>query len=658
MKTLWNKSEAAKFKNDPLGLRVYTSRLLGQNPDLVLHGGGNTSVKIREKNVYGEPEDILYIKGSGWDLAVIEKEGFAPVKMDALLKMARFEKLSDRNMVDYQRSAMTNPNAPNPSVEAILHAIIPFTFVDHTHADTVVTISNTPGGEKRVREIYGPRALIIPYVMPGFILAKKVYDMSRGINWNDVDVMILLHHGIFTFDHDAKISYEKMIRMVTKAEDYLKKKKALVVSLSKDKPNKDLLQLAKIRREVSNMRGAARIVKLKTDAVSLTYGKTRDLKSVSSRGPLTPDHIIRTKRIPAILGQDVLKDLRRSGEDYKEYFNQFKSASLTMLDIAPRWAVWPGFGTLCFGSEPKELEIISDIIDHTMPAILRAEKLGGWRALSEKDLFDVEYWELEQAKLKKQSKAAAFQGKIVLVTGAASGIGRACVEAFLKQGACVVALDIDPKINVTNEFCSRLQNLTCDLTKEEEIQSALEKGVGRFGGLDIVVSNAGIFPRSVPIASMDQALWEKSLKVNLTSHEMLMKNAVKYLALGIDPAIILIASKNVPAPGPGAAAYSVAKAGLTQLGRVAALELASQGIRVNMVHPNQVFDTAIWTEDVLKNRAKHYNISVEEYKKSNLLRTEITSKDVAELVCVMAGPAFSKTTGAQVPIDGGNERVI
>lgn len=657
MKTLWNKSEAAKFKHDLLGLRVYTSRLLGQNPDLVLHGGGNTSVKIREKNVYGEPEDILYIKGSGWDLAAIAKEGFSPVKMGALLKMARFGKLSDRDMVDYQRSAMTNPNAPNPSVEAILHAIIPFTFVDHTHADTVVTISNTPGGEKRIKEIYGPRAFIIPYVMPGFILAKKVYEMSRGIDWNAVEVMILMNHGIFTFDHDARASYEKMIRMVTKAEDYLKQRKAFAISWSKDKPNKNLLQLASIRREVSSMCGAARIVKLKTDTLSLTYGKISHLKSVSSRGPLTPDHIIRTKRIPAILGQDVVKDLRQSGEDYQKYFNQFKSASLTMLDIAPRWAVWPGFGTLCFGSEPRELEIISDIIDHTIPSILRAEKLGGWRALPGKDLFEVEYWELEQAKLKKQSKAAAFQGKIVLVTGAASGIGKACVEAFVKEGACVVALDIDPGIKAV--FTSnKILTLVCDLTKEQEIQSALEKGVEAFGGLDVVVSNAGSFPKSVQIASMDQTVWEKSLKVNLTSHEMLMKNAAQYLALGIDPAIILIASKNVPAPGPGAAAYSVAKAGLTQLGRVAALELAAQGIRVNMIHPNQVFDTAIWTDEILKKRAESYNLSVEKYKKSNLLRTEITSKNVAELVCVMVGPAFSKTTGAQVPIDGGNERVI
>lgn len=657
MKSLWKNQEASRLKNDPLGLRVYTSRLLGQNPDLVLHGGGNTSVKVKEKNAYGETEDILYIKGSGWDLATIEKEGFAPVKIDALLKMARFKHLTDKSMVDLQRSAMTNPNAPNPSVEAILHAIIPFAFVDHTHADAVLTVSNTPAGEKRIREIYGPRALIIPYVMPGFILAKKVYEMTRSVDWKKVDVMILMKHGIFTFDDDARQSYEKMIRMVSKAENYLKKKNAFTISLTKKRMDVDLVQLAQIRREVSKLRGFPQIVQLKADALSLSYGKMKNVKSFAQKGPLTPDHVIRTKRIPVLLNSNIEKNIEQFEISYKKYFNRFKNTSLTMLDPAPRWAVWPGVGTLCFAADVKELKIISDIADHTMLSILRAEKLGGWKALNEKYLFDVEYWELEQSKLKKQGKPAAFQGKIVLVTGAASGIGKACVESFSKEGANVIAVDIDPKIKLLFNS-KKILTVVCDLTKENDVRSVVEKGVAYFGGLDIVVSNAGIFPKSVAVDSMDQNIWEKSLKVNLTSHEILMRETIQYLALGINPTVIIVASKNVPAPGPGAAAYSVAKAGLTQLGRVAALELASRGIRVNMIHPNQVFDTAIWTDEVLKKRAESYRMSVEEYKKSNLLKTEITSADVARLVSVMAGSAFSKTTGAQIPIDGGNERVI
>lgn len=248
-------------------------------------------------------------------------------------------------------------------------------------------------------------------------------------------------------------------------------------------------------------------------------------------------------------------------------------------------------------------------------------------------------------------------GKIALVTGAASGIGHACVEALNAQGAAVAALDIDPSV-VTQFNSADLYGITCDVTDINDIKSSIEKTIKRFGGLDIVVSNAGNFPSNKRIEDMDADEWQLSMQLNLTSHEQLLQHCIPYLERGIDPAVIFMASKNVPAPGPGASAYSVAKAGLTQLARIAALELAPKGIRVNMLHPDAVFDTGIWTEEVLENRAKHYGMTVQEYKTKNLLRVEIHSKDVADLVTAMAGPLFSKTTGAQVPIDGGNDRVI
>ncbi|MEK7254875.1 MAG: class II aldolase/adducin family protein, partial [Bacteroidota bacterium] len=228
----WNVAEATQLNSNLLQLRVYTSRLLGAEGDLVLHGGGNTSVKITETNLFGEPEELLYVKGSGWDLATIEAEGFAPVRLDVLKKMATLPSLTDSEMVRLQRSAMTNPNAPTPSVEAVLHAIIPFTFVDHTHADAVVTITNSPGGEQRIREIYGERMLIVPYVMPGFILAKAIFEQTKGVDWSQVEGMILMNHGVFTFDNDARASYEKMIDIVTKAEAYLVKNGAAAATAS------------------------------------------------------------------------------------------------------------------------------------------------------------------------------------------------------------------------------------------------------------------------------------------------------------------------------------------------------------------------------------------------------------------------------------------
>ena len=656
MKSRWQEQEANKFRNDPLSLRVYTSRLLGQEPNLVLQGGGNTSVKLNITNLFGKPEEVLYVKGSGWDLATIEKQGFAPVRLDLLKRMARLDDLTDSQMVKNQRAAMTDPSAPNPSVEAVLHAIIPFKFVDHTHADGVVAVSNTKNGEARIKEIYGRHVLIVPYVMPGFILARKVFEMTREIDWQRLKGMVLLHHGIFTFADDARTSYTQMVRLVTKAEEYIRKKRA-VVHFAKAKINDDLLGLANIRQTVSRARNSAVIAKWNQGNRQIAFANHPKMAAVATRGPLTPDHVIRTKRVPVIIDQNSKKNIERFAKEYQRYFTRHASAGLKPLDPAPRWAVWPGYGTISFGTTLAEANIINDITEHTIDAILVAEKLGGWKALPEKDIFEIEYWELEQAKLSKSAGAPVFQGKIALVTGAAGGIGKACVETLQAQGAVVAALDIDPAITKIFKQPGAL-GIICDVTKPRAIEKAVSATVRRFGGLDILISNAGIFPSSAMIAQIDQGAWQKSLAVNLTSHQRLLKQCIPYLSLGINPAVVIVASKNVPAPGPGAAAYSVAKAGLTQLARVAALELAAKNIRVNVVHPNQIFDTAIWTPKVLEARAKHYQMSVQEYKTSNLLKTEITSRDVANLAATMAGPVFGKTTGAQVPIDGGNERVI
>jgi len=641
MKNLWNDKEAKSLLKDPLALRVYTSRLLGRDTSLVMHGGGNTSIKARVPDFFGIEQEVLYIKGSGWDLATIKPEGFAAVKMDALLRMATIKDLTDADMVRQQRAAMLDPNAPNPSVEAILHAIIPFTLVDHSHADALVAITNTPDGRKKIEDIFGQRVLIVPYVMPGFILARKVYEMTREVDWSKYDGIVLLNHGLFTFANTAKESYENHIKLVTKAEQYIKKQNIKMAGAKSSQC--DLLQLARLRRSVSHVQGGAVVALLKDDKQSLAFSQLPKIKSLATRGTLTPDHVIRTKPKPVIIHKDIERDVHDYAKAYKAYFDRFTDGKLRCLDLAPRWAVWLGSGAVAFGRSLGEAQIINDIIDHTILAIQRAEGMGGWKVLKEKDLFDVEYWELEQAKLAKNPKPLSLQGKIAVVTGSASGIGRACVERLRAQGAQVVGLDIKDG---------------CDVTKQADIENAIESTVRRFGGLDILVSNAGNFPPSMDLESMDPAAWEKSMQLNLTSHQRLMKAAIPYLAHGVDPTIIIIASKNVPAPGPGAGAYSVAKAGLTQLGRVAALELGDKGIRVNMIHPNQVFDTAIWTKEVLEKRARHYGLSVEQYKTNNILRTEITSVDVANLVCTMAGSAFAKTTGAQIPIDGGNERVI
>jgi rhamnose utilization protein RhaD (predicted bifunctional aldolase and dehydrogenase)/NAD(P)-dependent dehydrogenase (short-subunit alcohol dehydrogenase family) len=659
MKNLWSESSAKRCQDDPLQLRVYSSRLLGQEPDLVLHGGGNTSVKVTGKNIFGEAEEILYVKGSGWDLASIEAEGFAPVRLEVLRHMAGFERLSDAEMVRMQRAAMTDPYAPNPSVEAVLHAVIPFRYVDHTHADAVVTITNTPEGEKRIREALGDRVLLVPYVMPGFVLAKLIFDMTRSLDWSLYDGMVLLNHGVFTFGDNAGQSYRRMNDIVTRAERYI---------AARTQPQRvqgahvapDPVRLAGIRKRVSQQRGAAVYAVTDSGTEAAAFAARPDLESVATRGPLTPDHIIRTKQSPLLIGADGDRDIDMVAayvDNYRAYFDRNTDGGQTCLDPAPRWALWQDCGMVSFGTSLKEARIISDIARHTIKAIEQAQQLGGWRALPERDLFDMEYWELEQAKLKSARKQPALQGKIALVTGAASGIGKACVEALVAQGAAVAALDVAEAIEGMFGREEVLE-IRCDVTAQAELARAVQAVVGRFGGLDILVSNAGVFTANECIADMSDATWGLGMDVNLTSHQRLMKLCIPFLRHGLDPAVVIIASKNVPAPGPGAGAYSAAKAGLTQLARVAALELGGDGIRVNVIHPNAVFDTGVWSEEMLAGRAESYGMSVEEYRTNNVLRTEVTSQDVATMVCAMAGPVFAKTTGAQVPVDGGNERVI
>ena len=657
MRSLWDDSEAKARGKDALSLRVYTSRLIGREPSLVLQGGGNTSVKTPGADLFGATTDILYVKGSGWDLAGIEPAGFAPLRLEAVRRMAELPSVTDSKMVAMLKSLSIDPDAPAPSVEAILHAVIPSAFVDHTHADAVVTITNTPDGMHRIGEIYGDRIFIVPYVMPGFELAREVYEMTRDVDWAELEGIILMNHGVFTFGDDARSSYERMIQIVTEAEDYLETHAPVAPSMNDAEEVRaaDLRTLARARHAVSRASGGPLFARL--DATASSFASRPDAPELVSRGPLTPDHVIRTKRVAWVMDDDVEESVSRFTAAYREYFERNTDGALTCLDPAPRWALWPGRGVVVFGRSQGELNAVNDIVAHTLPAIERAEQLGGWQALPEDAIFDVEYWELEQAKLSRAPRAAELAGRVALVTGAASGIGHACVEAFLARGASVVALDRNDA--VTSMFDeARVAAFACDVTDATAVEFAIESAIRRYGGLDAVVSNAGVFTESARIAEISGEVWRKSMSVNLDAHRIVLQKTIPFLESGIDPAVVIVGSKNVPAPGKGAAAYSVAKAGLTQLARVAALELAASGIRVNVLHPNDVFDTAIWTPEVLAARAKEYGMDVESYRRRNLLRVEVTSADVAALAVALTGRLFAKTTGAQIPVDGGNDRVV
>lgn len=657
MKDLWNEQDAAAYAGD-LAQRVYSSRLLGREPALVLHGGGNTSVKVTENNILGEPEEILYVKGSGWDLESIEESGFAPVRMAHLLELAKLERLTDPQMVNELRTHMTRATAPTPSVETILHAILPYKYVDHTHADAVVTVTNTANGEQRIRDIYGDTVVIIPYTMPGFDLARVCAELFPRQAGAQTLGMVLLNHGIFSFGATAREAYQRMIVLVSQAEAHLQAQRAWELPGGPVPEAQPLepAQIAQLRRDISDCAGFPVILNVTTDEQSLRFARRDDLAAISQQGPVTPDHVIRTKRIPC-LGTDIA-GYARAYADYFAAHSADDTQDRIMLDPAPRVLLDKRFGMATVGRTVKDALVVRDLYQHSMDIIARAELLGGFRALPSADIFAVEYWDLEQAKLRKGGEPPLFRGEIALVTGAASGIGKACVEAFLARGAAVVGLDRDSRVVglfPRDDFLG----LVCDVTDDAALEAALRTSLAAYGGLDMLVLNAGIFPGGCRIETLSKDTWRSVMAVNLDANLSLLRMTHPLLKRAPrNGRVVVIGSKNVPAPGPGAAAYSASKAALNQLMRVAALEWGQDGIRINALHPDAVFDTGLWTEEVLAARAKHYGLSVAEYKVRNVLKQEVASRDVANLAAELCGPLFAKTTAAQIPVDGGNERVI
>jgi len=650
VKTLWNDADATACTTD-LELRAYTSKLIGVEPKMVLHGGGNTSVKSTHTDQFGDVRDIIWVKASGFDLAKMGTEGFTALEMKPLLKLASLDRLSDPDMVNECLRARLDASAAAASIEAIVHALVPFKYVDHSHADAILTISNSPNGAQKFHDIYGARVLVLPYVKPGFDLAKQFKAALETYDFGTYEAIILENHGIFTYDENAKQAYERMVRIVDEAEQWLiKANGALALSTA---PKQDPLLVAKIRKEVSDLAGKAVISR---PSAAIPPELTKEIGQLLRNGTLTPEHVIHNKPFPAMIGADGA-GLDAFAQEYHAYFKRANDDTLTMLPTHPHWAIFADGNARSFGVNLKRSAISADVGATTMRAMLHAQKLGGWQGLSEQDLRDLEYWELEQAKLRRQKPDARLAGKVSVVSGAASGIGAASAAALAEAGAVVIGLDLDPKVG---EKMNRLgfEGKVLDLTDEAAVADALEKIVLEYGGIDHLVLNAGVFKSGQLIEELDDATWDQSLAINLSAHRKTLKQAVPYLRHGVDPSVVFMASRNVTAPGPGAAAYSVAKAGLTQLMRVAALELAPEGIRVNALHPDAVFDTGIWTRDALERSAKRYGMSVEEYKTRNLLGCEIGSTDVANAVVTLCDTILRATTGAQIPVDGGNDRVI
>jgi rhamnose utilization protein RhaD (predicted bifunctional aldolase and dehydrogenase)/NAD(P)-dependent dehydrogenase (short-subunit alcohol dehydrogenase family) len=549
MQSLWNDDEAAQYEGE-LGRRTYTSRLLGRDKTLVLQGGGNTSLKVVEKNLFGEDQNVLYVKGSGCDLETIDAAGFAPLSLEHLRRLTQLETLSDTHLADELVTHTLKSSAPAPSIETLLHAYLPHKYVDHTHADAVLAVTNAPEGERHIREIYGDTVVIVPYVMPGLGLAKLcAREYSRQSNANTIG-MVLMNHGIFSFGDSARQSYERMIELVGRAEDYLKAQRAWDIAAPYVSPAPiEMLQQAQLRRKLSDAAGAPMIMATLADDETLAFAQRADLRQLSQQGPITPDHIIRTKRLP-MLGTDVDAYVR----DYRAYCDEqapHATGATPRLDPAPRVALDPGFGLVVAGRTANDAAIVADVYRHSMQAMQRSQALGGYRALSVRELFRIEYWDLEQRKLRKEGLPPPYAGEIALVTGAASGIGKACVEALLARGAAVVGLDIHSAV----EQLFRREDflgIRCDLNDERAVTLALERPVFAYGGLDMLVLNAGIFPASRTIDELATDEWRKVMAINLDANLFLLRACHPLLKLAPKRGrVVVIGSKNVPAPGRG-----------------------------------------------------------------------------------------------------------
>ena len=663
MKSLWQ--TPTTNGQSALDECVQGSRTIGAHDALVLHGGGNSSIKDTITDITGAELDVIYVKGSGWDMATIKPQGFAPLRLNRLRELLAVDAITDAALVNELRCALVDASAPDPSIESLLHALLPYRAVLHSHADVIVSLTNQPDPAAAVTELFGDSVVLIPYVMPGFDLARLANELWPKLATAKTRGMVLLNHGLFTFGDTMAEAYSRHLEFISAAEAAVAgddaESAASAAPATPAPATVDPLAIARLRRAISAHAGRPMIMGHHTDERVWDFVGRSDLAEIASRGPATPDHVIRTKRLPLVASGADAAGVDGYVADYQAYFDRNRGRSVVPLDIldpTPRFILDPEQGMFTVGKTIKDANIVRDIALHTFDVIEAGERLGSYTALPEGELFDIEYWDLEQAKLRMGGTPAELTGQVALVTGAASGIGRSIAKHLLDLGACVVGIDISPGVTDTFTGASWL-GIPVDVRDRAALADALRQTVARFGGLDILVVAAGVFAESAPITALDGAVWDRTLAINVGSVQTLFALAQPLLAESPSYGrVVVIGSKNFAAPGPGAAAYSASKAALTQLARVAALEWASDGIRVNTVHPDAVFDTALWTPELLAERAAKYGVSIDEYKRRNLLSTEVTSLDVAHMVGAMVTATFQSTTGAQVPVDGGNDRVI
>lgn len=680
MKSRWADREAKGLEG--LDELVYATRLIGAEPRLVLWGGGNSSVKVLATDHVGREVRVLWVKGSGSDMKTITPKQCTPLRLDDLLRLEEREAMTDEEMVAYQTRCTIEPTAPKPSIETLLHAFVPAAHVYHTHADAICTLTDTSQSHDLLKRVYGERVAVVPYVRPGFRLAKMVGEAYRRNP--RLHAIVLDKHGLVTWGDTAKGAYLRTIGVVSEAERFIRRN---VMPPAKRSGTASVEERRRVAaRLLPILRGALSrnrrvLVTYEDDAATLAFVNDPRARRLSQIGPFTPDHMLHTKPKPLFLeippgdsGPSLASAVAKAVEDYRRdyvrYVEQFKAPGVTMLDPYPRVVLVPGLGMFTTGKDRRAARICHDLYHHTMRVILDASALDHYASLPPKDLCDFEYWPMENFKLTLLPPEKTLSRRVALVTGAAGAIGRAIAERFVAEGASVVLTDLDGvKVRGLSEELNRASGeentvaVPLDVSDEASVAAAFRKAVLAFGGLDILVSNAGV-AHSAPVASHSLADWQACFAVNATGHFLVCREAMRiFTEQGLGGNIVVVATKNILAPGKHFGAYSASKAAQAQLAKVLAIEGAELGVRVNMVNPDAVFDgSGLWSREIRQARATTYGVPVdklEDYCASrNLLKVKITADDVAEAVLFLASDRSAKTTGAMIPVDGGNREAF
>jgi rhamnose utilization protein RhaD (predicted bifunctional aldolase and dehydrogenase)/NAD(P)-dependent dehydrogenase (short-subunit alcohol dehydrogenase family) len=679
MKSAWSERDAkaaverygAQGVGPDLALRVYSTRLIGGNAKLVLHGGGNTSLKAQARDLAGNTVDALYVKGSGWDMAAIEPAGLPAVRLEALRELRARETMSDAEMARAQRAFLIDPLAPSPSVEMLLHAFVPAKYVDHSHATAVLSLIDQANAQDLCEEVYDGRLGFVPYLMPGFGLAKKaaeVFDRNPKI-----EGLVLDKHGIFTFGAEAREAYERMIEMVTLAETRLAKgRKAVFASVRLPNNLARAGEVAPLLRGTCTWRdadgeGAHRrpVLAFRSSEAILNFVNGKELARYGRAGVLTPDHVIRIKPWPLILAAPqagALDDFRKAAQqgaqefiaEYRDYFarHRARQPQAQMLDPLPRLALVPGVGLFGLGATAKDASIAADVAEAAIDGITDAEAIGRFTSIAEGDMFDCEYWPLELAKLGSRRRAP-LAGQVAVVTGAGGAIGGATARAFAQAGAEVALIDLDGAAAQAKaaEIGGAALSVQCDVTDAQSVAAAFETVVAAFGGVDIVVSNAGAAWQG-RIGEVDEAVLRQSFELNFFAHQKVAQAAVKImLAQGTGGCLLFNVSKQAVNPGPNFGPYGLPKAATLFLVRQYALDYGADGIRANAVNADRI-RSGLLSEDFIKERAKARGLSEKAYMSGNLLGREVTAEDVAQAFLSQA--LALKTTADVTTVDGGN----